>query len=122
MVECSNLCEWAMGVGVRHGCASGKVLRATQEAGDPALLVSGVSYGLTQPLYNFWSKSGFLPLYLRQVRMRACCCAALGGQGRAGQGQGLHEVFKHLMCILASAIASADDKCASATEKELAAG
>ncbi len=26
----------------------------------------GVSYGLTQQLYNFWKKCGFEPLYLRQ--------------------------------------------------------
>lgn len=26
----------------------------------------GVSFGLTQPLYNFWSRAGFRPLYLRQ--------------------------------------------------------
>ncbi|PXF44521.1 RNA cytidine acetyltransferase [Gracilariopsis chorda] len=25
----------------------------------------GVSFGLTHPLYNFWSKQGFLPLYIR---------------------------------------------------------
>lgn len=27
---------------------------------------TGVSFGLTQQLYNFWHKSGFEPLYLRQ--------------------------------------------------------
>lgn len=26
----------------------------------------GVSYGLTQQLYNFWRKAGYEPLYLRQ--------------------------------------------------------
>lgn len=26
----------------------------------------GVSYGLTQQLYGFWSRAGFLPVYLRQ--------------------------------------------------------
>lgn len=27
----------------------------------------GVSYGLTQQLYNFWSRSAFSPVYLRQA-------------------------------------------------------
>ena len=27
----------------------------------------GVSYGLTQPLFNFWSRAGFSPVYLRQA-------------------------------------------------------
>lgn len=31
----------------------------------PAWL-AGVSYGLTQQLYNFWRKGQYLPLYLRQ--------------------------------------------------------
>lgn len=37
---------------------------------------AGVSYGLNQQLYNFWRKSKFEPLYLRQVRGRkkACVC------------------------------------------------
>lgn len=26
------------------------------------------SYGLTQPLYSFWRKNGFLPVYLRQTQ------------------------------------------------------
>ena len=26
----------------------------------------GVSFGLTQQLFNFWSRAGFQPLYLRQ--------------------------------------------------------
>ena len=50
----------------------------TPRTGLPPLLVNlaerrperlhylGVSYGLTQQLYNFWHRSGFEPLYLRQ--------------------------------------------------------
>jgi N-acetyltransferase 10 len=33
----------------------------------PRLHYLGVSYGLTQQLYNFWSRAGYLPLYLRQT-------------------------------------------------------
>jgi N-acetyltransferase 10 len=33
----------------------------------PRLHYLGVSYGLTQPLYNFWSRAGYLPLYVRQT-------------------------------------------------------
>jgi N-acetyltransferase 10 len=33
----------------------------------PRLHYLGVSYGLTQALYNFWSRAGYLPLYLRQT-------------------------------------------------------
>ncbi len=28
----------------------------------------GVAFGLTLQLYNFWKKSGFEPVYLRQTR------------------------------------------------------
>jgi tRNA(Met) C34 N-acetyltransferase TmcA len=34
----------------------------------PLASPAGVSYGLTQQLFNFWRKNGFEPLYLRQVR------------------------------------------------------
>ena len=27
----------------------------------------GVSYGITQPLFNFWQRAGFVPVYLRQT-------------------------------------------------------
>ena len=28
----------------------------------------GVAFGLTLPLYNFWAKAGFEPVYLRQTK------------------------------------------------------
>jgi N-acetyltransferase 10 len=30
----------------------------------------GVSYGLTQQLFNFWKRLGMLPVYLRQTPVR----------------------------------------------------
>ena len=37
----------------------------------------GTSYGLTQNLLNFWRKSGFSPVYLRQNAsdITGACCA-----------------------------------------------
>ena len=32
-----------------------------------ALQWLGASFGLTQPLFNFWSRAGYVPVYLRQT-------------------------------------------------------
>lgn len=32
-----------------------------------ALQWLGASFGLTQPLFNFWSRAGYAPVYLRQT-------------------------------------------------------
>ena len=37
------------------------------ERKPPALEYLGVSYGLTLPLHKFWSRAGFVPVYLRQT-------------------------------------------------------
>ena len=68
--------------------------RVAPRAGLPPLLVPladrppealqwlGASFGLTQPLFNFWSRGGYAPVYLRQtasditgarLRMRVEC-------------------------------------------------
>jgi len=41
------------------------LLTSLQDRSPESLHYLGVSYGLTQQLFNFWSKSGFIPLYLR---------------------------------------------------------
>ena len=53
--------------------------RVAPRAGLPPLLVPladrppealqwlGASFGLTQPLFNFWSRAGYAPVYLRQT-------------------------------------------------------
>lgn len=49
----------------------------------------GVSYGLTQPLYNFWSRSAFSPVYLRQApsEITGSRITRLSGSGCAVQLQ-----------------------------------
>lgn len=41
------------------------LLRRLSERSPEMLDYLGVSFGLTQALYNFWSRSGFFPLYIR---------------------------------------------------------
>jgi N-acetyltransferase 10 len=66
------------GRGAREESGEGALLAARKE--HPPLLVPlsdlrppelhwlGVSYGLTLPLFNFWHKSGYLPVYIRQTQ------------------------------------------------------
>ena len=42
------------------------MLRSLSEKAPEQLQWLGVSYGLTQQLYNFWKRSQFEPVYLRQ--------------------------------------------------------
>eukprot|EP00899_Mesostigma_viride_P009960 jgi/Mesvir1/18966/Mv18933-RA.1 len=76
--------------GAANGAAQEHVMKSQEDvsiltevikprANLPPLLVSlaerppeklqylGVAYGLTQSLYNFWAKNGYLPLYMRQT-------------------------------------------------------
>lgn len=41
--------------------------QAVSERPAEALQYLGASFGLTQPLLNFWRGSGFRPMYLRQT-------------------------------------------------------
>jgi N-acetyltransferase 10 len=43
------------------------LLQTLTDVSPPDLQYLGVSYGITQHLYNFWKKCGFLPVYLRQT-------------------------------------------------------
>lgn len=42
------------------------LLRKLAEVRPPTMDYLGVSYGLTKELYGFWSKNGYLPVYIRQ--------------------------------------------------------
>ena len=44
------------------------LLKRLTEIEPPHLHYLGVSYGLSKELFKFWKKSGYTPLYLRQVK------------------------------------------------------
>ena len=43
------------------------LLQALSDVSPPDLQYLGVSYGITMNLFNFWRKTGFVPVYLRQT-------------------------------------------------------
>ena len=57
------------------------LLTALGERPPERLHYLGVAFGLTAPLFKFWERAGFAPVYLRQV----------GGPSRPGGGRGLHD-------------------------------
>ena len=52
-----------------------------------ALQWLGASFGLTQPLFNFWSRAGYAPVYLRQT-----ASDITGAPGSVAQQQPVPEI------------------------------
>jgi len=71
------------------------LVRLTERPLKERLHWMGVSYGLTQPLFRFWKRKGYVPVYLRQTANELTgehSCIMIKQVGLEGQGPSLEMI------------------------------